>query len=816
MTIRSDNTNIVAQDYKTYEKIRVGMVRGSMLNESFAQFADDRNFTYYPVYYDTRAEMLAALQNGSIDAAVSISLRRMENERIIEKIATDDFYIAVKKGNQSLLDKLDYAIMQMNRSEGDWKTRLRDRYSERLDSKNLNFSDDEEKIIEEYRSGKKVLTIACDADVKPYAYEENGELKGIIPDYFKKLAEYVGIPYKIVIPKDKEESWLWRREGMVDAFIDGSDLTEHRLEMRDCAATAPYMHMKLAMLMRRDFSERPRTLAIAEDRGLLGVEDEYARGAEYIKLPTSTACMQAVLDGRADATFVYLYAAQEFTNNDERGLLTYTVLDSEGTDYRIVFTQRVNHRLAGIFSKAIYAQPASTIEDLASRYTSYKAQKISLFAFLRSHPGLSTFILILIFLLLMALLLLTVKLRSMLEEERRKKQEILELADKAQEANKSKSAFLFNMSHDIRTPMNAIIGFTRLAQNVPENVALVKDYLAKINISSKHLLALINEVLEMSRIESGKVTLNKEVCSLQALVDDLHTMMQEQVQAKKLHFDVVVDKLANDDVYADRVRLEQIMVNVVSNAVKYTPDGGEIFFWLRQLESDKAGYGKYELRVKDNGIGMSEEFLQKIFTPFERENTSTVSGIQGTGLGLSITKKFVELMDGTIDVESEKDKGSEFIIRVYLELTQKKYVEKAVATENAEKKQDFTGKRLLLTEDNLLNREIAKAILQQAGFTVDEAEDGAVAVEKLSGQKAGYYDAVLMDIQMPVMDGLAATRAIRKLPDRELAAIPIIAVSANAFAEDKKASLDAGMNAHVGKPINVAELLQVLGEVLQK
>ena len=815
LTIRSDNTSIIAQDYDTYNNLRIGMVANGMLNEPFAQFAADRHFQYQPVYYASREAMLTALQDEEIDAAVSSALRRTLNERVLERVPTSDYYAVVKKGNKELLARINYAIMQMNRSEADWKDRLSDKYSTQVENRNLSFSRIEQELISRYKTGGEELVVACDIDNKPYAYQENGEIKGIIPDYFKRLAEYAGVKYRLVAPDDKEESWKWRQEGSVDAFIDGGNLSEKNLEQRSCVATAPYMHVKLALLTRREFSGKPKTVAIAENVGLFGIEDEYARGAEFIKYPTIRECMQAVLDGNADATFVYQYAAQEFANNDERGLLTYTLLEDGALDYHIVFTKRVDNKLAGIFTKAIYSVPMGTIEDLASRYTSYKAQEVSLFAFTRIYPGVSTFILLLIFLLIAALSLLIIKLRNMLTDERERTKKMQELAEKAQEANKSKTAFLFNMSHDIRTPMNAIIGFTRLAQNVTDNAALVKDYLSKINISSKHLLALINEVLEMSRIESGKTVLRPELCSLRSIAEELSTMMQEQAKKQQLSFEVVLDEIEDDNVYADKTRLEQIFVNVVSNAVKYTPAGGRVVVHLQQKPSEKDGYGCYVMSVKDNGIGMSEEFQKKLFTPFERENNSTVSGIQGTGLGLSITKKFVEMMDGSIDVHSEKDKGSEFVITLYLKIAQEEY-QKEAQVEAEPKKADFAGKRLLLVEDNLLNREIAKTILLTAGFIIDEAENGAVAVAKVKASTPGYYAAVLMDIQMPVMNGYEATRAIRALANEGLASVPIIAVSANAFEEDKKASMEAGMNAHVGKPICVSELLSVLNDVLLK
>ena len=537
------------------------------------------------------------------------------------------------------------------------------------------------------------------------------------------------------------------------------------------------------------------------------------------------------------------------------------------------------------------------------------------------------------------------KYHAQLEEQNRK----LELAVRHEAAaNRAKREFLFNMSHDIRTPMNAIIGFTSLAATHIDNKEQVLDYLKKISISSQHLLSLINDVLDMSRIESGKIHLEEVEVNLSDVLHDLKTIVSGQIYAKQLELYMDVIDVTDEDVYCDKTRLNQVLLNLLSNAIKFTPAGGTVSVRVRQLAGKVRGCGQYEFRVKDNGIGMSPEFAQKIFEPFERERTSTVSRIQGTGLGMAITKNIVDMMGGTIEVQTAQGKGTEFIIRVPMRAqAEHRPVEKITELEglkalvvdddfntcdsvtkmlvkvgmraewtlsgkeavlrarqsiemsdvyhayiidwrlpdmngievtrqirslhddtpiiiltaydwsdieveakaagvtafcskpmfmsdlretlmNAigqtqtdaaqellpEKNADFKGKRILLVEDNELNREIAQEILQEYGFRVDPAENGAVAVEKVRTAAPGSYDLVLMDVQMPVMDGYTATRQIRALDDPALAKIPILAMTANAFDEDRRNALESGMNGFLSKPIVIGDLVQELRKIL--
>ena len=386
----------------------------------------------------------------------------------------------------------------------------------------------------------------------------------------------------------------------------------------------------------------------------------------------------------------------------------------------------------------------------------------------------------------------------------------------AESANKAKSTFLSNMSHDIRTPMNAIIGFTTLALSSKEDGGLVQDYLHKILASSNHLLSLINDILDMSRIESGKVTLEEEETNLEALVQELVHIIGEQAKAQGLRLEIDCSGLRDRDVFCDKTRLNQVLLNLLSNAVKFTPAGGQVRFSLAQLQEASSGKGIYEIRVKDNGIGMTQEFAKRIFEPFERERTSTVSKIQGTGLGMAIAKNIVEMMGGTIEVHTQKGVGTEFVLRLELRLQAEPKPVEAKQQEllpEAEPK-DFAGKRLLLVEDNELNREIACMILCKYGFDIETAENGQEAVDMVAAAAPGYYDLVLMDIQMPIMDGHEATRRIRALENKALAQVPIVAMTANAFDEDRKAAQECGMNGFISKPINMQEVLQALRDNL--
>lgn len=395
----------------------------------------------------------------------------------------------------------------------------------------------------------------------------------------------------------------------------------------------------------------------------------------------------------------------------------------------------------------------------------------------------------------------------------------------AEKANRAKSHFLSSMSHDIRTPMNAITGFVSLAQSNMEDRVQVKDYLDKIQAASKHLLSLINDILDMSRIESGKVQIEESEVSLKDVLKDVRNLIQPMAEEKEINFQIQ-NEIVNNYVYCDKLRMNQVLINLLGNAVKFTPEGGEISLRIYQEMVAPQGYGVYIFKVKDSGIGIAPEFIDSIFQAFEREKTIENSGIQGTGLGLAITKSIIKMMGGKIDVESEVGKGTEFSVKVVFmlqdvdetamseEKLQEDERQKQIAEDEVQKAL-FTGKKLLLVEDNHLNREIARKLLSVQGFIIDEAVNGQEAVSKVKASHAGEYAAVLMDVQMPIMDGYEATKKIRDLDNRMLANVPIVAMTANAFEEERKKAFACGMNGYVTKPIEINVLFEALKQIIE-
>lgn len=391
-------------------------------------------------------------------------------------------------------------------------------------------------------------------------------------------------------------------------------------------------------------------------------------------------------------------------------------------------------------------------------------------------------------------------------DEVRSKQAIEQALAAAEQANRAKSDFLSNMSHDIRTPMNAVLGMTEIALDNIDSRAEVEGCLKKISISGKHLLDLINNVLDMSRIEAGRMSVNRELVSLSQLAEDIVATMQMQAEAKKQSLTVHMEQLDCVAVYSDSLRLRQVLLNILGNAVKYTPEGGAIDFTIKEAPSAKgSGYVHLAFVVQDNGIGMTDEYVRHIFESFSREDSLRVQKTEGSGLGMAISKYIIDAMGGEISIKSEPNVGTEFTVLLDVERAEQEQAE----AQEADAAQPQHALRVLLAEDNALNREIAVALLSKQGVTVEIAENGQLCVEKFSAAAHGYYDAVLMDVRMPVMNGYEATRAIRALA-RADAALPIIAMTADAFAEDVERCLAAGMNAHLSKPMDIHKLMALL------
>ena len=817
LTVRSDNSTIVEGKYSTYDGMRVALLRGNSRNDEFAEYARTKGFTYKSVYFDSAEEIAEALQNGTVDAIVTSSLRKMNNERILEKFGSSDFYVIVKKGNTELLNKINYAIDQMNAAEGSWKTTLYNKNYETTDTRNLEYTEEEKRIIAQY-SKENPLHVLCDPTRYPYSYTENGEVKGILPDYFRKIADYAGLSYEFLVPATRDEYIAYQsNKDAVNISIDARLDTDNYAETKEWGLTAPYITMRMARVTRRDFDGKINVVTTVNQTASTSIEDVLAPGAEKLMCSTRQEMMEAVRDGKADAAFVYYYMAQAFVNSDTTGTMTYTLLEQPTFSYRMVVSSTENHALAGILTKAMYAMPDNLVEDLATQYTTYKATNLTLADMIRLHPVTVVAIIVFISWMAVTMIIIVNRLRTRRKLQlaaQQKAKEMTVLAEQAQAASKAKSTFLSNMSHDIRTPMNAIIGFTNIALH-QDSVPEMHNCLKKIEESSDHLLSLLNDVLDISRIESGKVEFSPVPANITAVTDSVIEIVKGMILNRELNFEVHREPLQNPYVMTEPVRIREILVNILNNAVKFTKDGGTIRFDAGSRPGADAQHIVICYRIKDTGIGMSEEFQKKLFDEFAQEENGVRTQYKGTGLGMPISKKYVELMGGTITVDSRKGVGTTFTVEIPMELTNAEKVEK---TKPFVQHNDLKGIKVLLAEDNDLNAELATMLLEDLGMTVTRAADGQEVVDLFAEHPAGTYDIILMDIMMPKMDGHQAAKAIRAMyadrPDAE--EIPIIALSANAFSEDVQASLDAGMNGHVSKPLNMEEVTKVIERNLNR
>ena len=817
LTVRSDNSTIVEGKYSTYDGMRVALLRGNSRNDEFAEYARTKGFTYKSVYFDSAEEIAEALQNGTVDAIVTSSLRKMNNERILEKFGSSDFYVIVKKGNTELLNKINYAIDQMNAAEGNWKTTLYNKNYETTDTKNLEYTEEEKRIIAQY-SKENPLHVLCDPTRYPYSYTENGEVKGILPDYFRKIADYAGLSYEFLVPATRDEYIAYQsNKDAVNISIDARLDTDNYAETKEWGLTAPYITMRMARVTRRDFDGKINVVTTVNQTASTSIEDVLAPGAEKLMCSTRQEMMEAVRDGKADAAFVYYRMAQAFVNSDTTGTMTYTLLEQPTFSYRMVVSSTENHALAGILTKAMYAMPDNLVEDLATQYTTYKATNLTLADMIRLHPVTAVAITVFISWMAVTMIIIVNRLRTRRKLQlaaQQKAKEMTVLAEQAQAASKAKSTFLSNMSHDIRTPMNAIIGFTNIALH-QDSVPEMHNCLKKIEESSDHLLSLLNDVLDISRIESGKVEFSPVPANITAVTDSVIEIVKGMILNRELNFEVHREPLQNPYVMTEPVRIREILVNILNNAVKFTKDGGTIRFDAGSRPGADAQHIVICYRIKDTGIGMSEEFQKKLFDEFAQEENGVRTQYKGTGLGMPISKKYVELMGGTITVDSRKGVGTTFTVEIPMELTNAEKVEK---TKPLAQHNDLKGIKVLLAEDNDLNAELATILLEDLGMTVTRAADGQEVVDLFAEHPAGTYDIILMDIMMPKMDGHQAAKAIRAMyADRSDAEeIPIIALSANAFSEDVQASLDAGMNGHVSKPLNMEEVTKVIERNLNR
>lgn len=956
-TVKEGNRDVIAGDYSTYDGLRIGMLKNNSKNDNFDDFAKSHGFSYIPVYYSTENELTQALQADMVDGIISGSLRKLNNEWLIESMNESDFYVVVNKDNKQLMERINTAIHEMDMNESDWRSVLHQKYYATDTDGTIMLDADERAYLEDLLSSGRTLHVLMNPDRNPYSYFENGEAKGIVAEVFRHIADKEGISYDFIQTSTRDEYYEIREKGEADIVLDYTS-SNSLAEDEGYKLTRGYMQGNIALLTPKSSGNIQKVTTVKRSDFLTtNITDIYS--ADNIIFYDSIAeCINAVDEGKADALLILAYRAEKIVQDDVKNRYTYSLVGDISIPFAIGVRSNEKHELISILNKELSAMSETNLSNIILKESELQNtdRNKSLIAMLYANPvyGMAVVLFISLFVIICVILLIRTHSQKMLKQKVKevsknyetKERELSNALAMADQANRAKTTFLNNMSHDIRTPMNAIIGFTTLASTHLDNKEKAKDYLAKIAQSSNHLLSLINDVLDMSRIESGNVVIEEKPESLSEILQGLRNIIQADVHAKQLELHIDTIDVTNENIFCDKLRLNQILLNLLSNSIKFTNPSGTISLKVTQRPAKDEKHRNYEFVVKDTGIGMSPDFIQTIFEPFTRERTSTVSGIQGTGLGMAITKNIVDMMNGTIEVNSEPGKGTEFMINLTFRIQGNSYVpaviqelkgvrslvvdddviscqsvtkmlrqiglrpewtmygkeavvrtqeaydigdpyklyiidwsmpdmngietvrqirrvigndapiilfsaydwtdiedearnagvtdfiskplfvndlhytlDRAIGKENhtAQNETDnkkFDGQTVLLAEDNELNREIAVEILCNMGLHVDTVENGKEAVEMLSASQPDRYKVILMDVQMPVMDGYQATKEIRALKDPKLAAIPIVAMTANAFEEDRQIAIDAGMNDHLAKPFKIEQLYHILKRYL--
>ena len=945
--------DISASDFKTLNGKKIGVLMGTEPEVMLAEWEEKYGLKTEHVNISNNEDVKQKLANHEIDCFVSLEESFWAERGIstITRVGESGIYYAINKNRPDIKEELDDAMRALDEAVPFYTADLYKRY----------FSMDytpiltgEEKAWLKEHGAIKMGFLTSDSGVSTFD-PATGEFTGVITDYIQFAADCLGnqeLEFQLVGYDSKEAELDALKSGEID-MIFHFDQSPNLAEEYHFACTNTTWTSNLMAVTNQQLFNENNVNRIAVPQNKLSLKKYlafYYPQWEIVDCDTQEDAAKLVKDGQADCFVTGISSENKYSK--KYSFYSVPLVNPVRSCFAV---NSGNRSLLSILNKTIKAMPVNMLAGALAMYKS-SARKVTLSDFIKDN----FFKVMLISSIAVAVVLLTIlmllqKARKAEAAARKAASDTQELnaklqvaVEKAESANRAKSTFLSNMSHDIRTPMNAIIGFTTLALSNIDDTDRVKDYLGKTLASSNHLLSLINDVLDMSRIESGKIHLEEVEVNLSDVLHDLKTIVSGQIYAKQLELYMDAMDVTDEDVYCDKTRLNQILLNLLSNAIKFTPAGGTVSVRVRQLAGKVHGCGQYEFRIKDNGIGMSQEFAQKIFEPFERERTSTVSGIQGTGLGMAITKNIVDMMGGTIEVQTAQGKGTEFTVCVPMRAqTEQRPVEKITELEGLkalvvdddfntcdsvtkmlvkvgmraewtlsgkeavlrarqsiemsdvyhayiidwrlpdmngievtrqirslhddtpiiiltaydwsdieveakaagvtafcskpmfmsdlretlmsalgqkpadavqrllpEKNADFKGKHILLVEDNELNREIAQEILREYGFLVDSAENGAVAVEKVSTAAPGSYDLVLMDVQMPIMDGYTATRKIRALDDPARAKLPILAMTANAFDEDRRNALESGMNGFLSKPIVIDDLVQELRKIL--
>ena len=809
--------DITASDFKTLNGKKIGVLMGTEPEVMLTEWEEKYDLKTQHVNISNNEDVKQKLANHEIDCFVSMEESFWTELGIstITRVGSSDIYYAINKDRADIKEELDNAMRALEDADPFYTADLYKRY----------FSMDytpiltgEEKAWLKKHGAIRMGFLTGDSGVSVYD-PSTGELTGTITDYIRFAKDCLGnqeLEFQMVGYDSQKAELDALKSGEIDMVFHFDQSPNLAEEYRVACTNTTWTSNMMAVTNKEHFNEtQANRVAVPQNKiSLTRYLAVYYPQWEIVDCAAQEDAARLVKDGQADC-FVTGVSSQE---NYSKKYDFYSVpLPSPAKSCFAVNSG--NGILLSILNKTIKAMPANMLTASLAMYKS-AARKVTLGEFIRDNFFMVLLVSsIFVAVILLAILKLLRKARKAEAAARKAANDTQELnaklqiaAEKAESANRAKSTFLFNMSHDIRTPMNAIIGYADLASRHSDDPAKLKKYMENIQVCGQNLLMLLNNVLDLARIENDKTEMEYSVSDVEKDFRNCIAMFRNQADSKGQTL-TVTTQLPYPYIYADIPHLTEVCTNLVSNAVKYTGAGGTIRCGVTQKPGKKEGWCDTVVTVADNGIGMSQEFQQHIFEPFERERTSTVSKVEGSGIGMGIVKKLVGLMGGTVEVESKIGVGSTFTVTIPCRIASEDEIQAKRAADPADR-ESLRGTRILLTEDNDLNAEIATELLQEEGCTVDRAKDGVECVDMLEKAANGTYQLILMDVQMPVMNGYDATKKIRRMDDPQKANIPIVAMTANAFSEDKQVALDAGMNDHIAKPINMSVLVPTLRKYL--
>lgn len=762
--------------------------------------------------YSGNEEMYRELASGNLTAIASTNNVTIPVSGMVpvEKIGASDYYLAVSNFRPDILNKLNKNLEVLNNTSPYYLEDLQSRYYSETKI-NPSFSDLEYGWLESH----KEIYVGILSDSMPICGKDDwGRATGMLVDVFEKmilnlaLGDRIKVKYKFY--KNHTDMNVALHRGDVDVIFPViNDLWS--AEQNGFHLSKQIASSAQVLVFKGRFNDSVTdSIAVCRTNQ---IQENYVRqiykDKRIVFCDTDEQCFDYVMNGIASGTVIDLYRKNTILSEKKFNLNTVELPVPCGVSFGI---RCDNTGLIFLIDRCIESLEPNYALKCIYRYQSADFS-YSMKDFIRDNLAwIALSILLIVFIILVVILFAYLKERKHIQIQKQTQEELEKAVLAADEANRAKSTFMFSMSHDIRTPMNAIIGYTDLLKNHLNDRIKAESYLEKIQSSNGFLLQIINNVLEMARIDSGKMTIEEKYADINVFINTIISLFDEQMMNKEIRFTNSID-IIHKDVMVDDTKISGIFLNIIGNALKYTNSGGSVHVDVKERNSDREGYGIYQVSVSDTGIGMAEDFIPHIFEEFSREKTSTESKVVGTGLGMAIVSRYVNLLEGTIDVKSKVGDGSTFIITLPVRLANEDEIIAKEKKKGPVNLKAIVGKRILLAEDNSLNAEIASTLLNEFGLSVEVAENGKIAIEKLSDPNKE-FDIILMDIQMPEMDGYTATERIRNgFPDDEQKRnIPIIAMTANAFAEDKKRALDVGMNGHIAKPIMPTELVNVLAE----